>query len=246
MVETKNETETTQEMETSSVLGKRMVAFVVSAAAVAAVAAGIWLGTSTSTHPITGSGSAGSAVYLSAQGAGSAESDVMDGDGSAMDANGSDATVDEGDAQAQADDTAETPSITTSSGKSETKGSQASISSSTSSSGDSTPNSHTHTWVPRTHQEPVYSQQWVVDQAAWDEPVYGYETTFICSDGAVYDNVDDACNHAGDIDGGYSVIDKQVQTGTKHHNEVGHWENVQTGTKTVTDGYVCSTCGATK
>ena len=53
---------------------------------------------------------------------------------------------------------------------------------------------------------------------------------------------------------GYSFIPEQTQM--VHHDATGHYEQVQTGTKTVTDqqaydetvtiGYKCSICGATK
>lgn len=92
---------------------------------------------------------------------------------------------------------------------------------------------HTHDWVEQT------TQQWVVDQAAWDEPVYEYkEVCNLC--GAYYDTADEVGLHIlWDHDGGASYSEKRVQTGTVHHDEEGHYETVVTG-------YICSICGATQ
>lgn len=90
---------------------------------------------------------------------------------------------------------------------------------------------HTHSWTPVT----TTKQEWVVDSAAWDEPIYEYRT--ICTCGADLTNADIGAHYV-DCDGGYS--NKRVQTGTKHHDATGHYE-----TKTITTGYKCS-CGATK
>ena len=140
-----------------------------------------------------------------------------------------------------------------------------SSSSSSNSSGGSTSASkpaHQHTWVAQTEQ------QWVVDEAAWDEPVYETRavTKYIaecryykedgsaggCGASATFDNATDASNwmkdhllaHRYDDEDHfthyYSKTEYEyVQTGTVHHDEVGHWE-------TVTTGYKCSGCGATQ
>lgn len=108
---------------------------------------------------------------------------------------------------------------------------------------------HTHTWVAQTttvHHDAVTEQVWVQDSAAWDEPVYG--TKVVCGCGAIFDNDNQWEQHS--IDGcpyGYSV--QSVQTGTVHHEATGHYETkvVQDAyDETVTTGYVCSGCGATK
>lgn len=144
-------------------------------------------------------------------------------------------------------------------------GGSSSGSSSSSSSGGSSSASkpaHQHTWVAQTEQ------QWVVDEAAWDEPVYETQavTTYVaecryynedgsaggCGASATFDNATDASNwmkdhllaHRYDDEDHfthyYSKTEYEyVQTGTVHHDEVGHWE-------TVTTGYKCSGCGATQ
>ena len=93
-----------------------------------------------------------------------------------------------------------------------------------------------------------YENKWVEDSAAWDEDVYA--TKVICNCGAVFDSIDAWDQHC--IDGcrqGYYVDD--VKTGTIHHEATGHNEQkwVQDSaawTETVTTGYKCSGCGATK
>ncbi len=113
-------------------------------------------------------------------------------------------------------------------------------------SGTSAPSApaHQHNWVAQT------DQQWVQDSPAWDEPVYttvkDYKTVTVWygSDGKKYYSV--AALIAADADDGYStgteqqeVGSHQEQTGTIHHEATGHYE-------TVTTGYKCSGCGATK
>ena len=131
------------------------------------------------------------------------------------------------------------PSTPSSSSGSSTgnSGSGSSGSSSGSSSSGGT-QAHTHTWVPQTEQ------QWVVDQAAWDEPVYTTQELSICNgcgaditadpwghiENAMIANPATACS-------GYHSEYRQVQTGSIHHEETGHYQ-------TVTTGYVCSGCGA--
>ncbi len=86
------------------------------------------------------------------------------------------------------------------------------------------------------------------DSAAWDEDVYA--TKVICNCGAVFDSVDAWGQHSAEgCYQGYYVDD--VKTGTIHHEATGHNEQkwVQDSaawTETVTTGYKCSGCGATK
>ena len=93
-----------------------------------------------------------------------------------------------------------------------------------------------------------YENKWVQDSAAWDEDVYA--TKVICNCGAVFDSVDAWGQHT--VEGcrqGYYVDD--IKIGTVHHEATGHNEQnwVQDSaawTETVTTGYKCSGCGATK
>lgn len=96
---------------------------------------------------------------------------------------------------------------------------------------------HVHNWVAQTEQ------QWVQDSAAWDEPVYSQEARSICNTCGA-DISGNATSHIlshgrNNPNGGYHTEVVQVQTGTVHHEATGHYE-------TVTTGYVCSGCGATK
>ena len=112
---------------------------------------------------------------------------------------------------------------------------------------------HTHTWVAQTknvYHEATghYENKWVEDSAAWDEDVYA--TKVICNCGAVFDSVEAWLQHTDEgCHQGYYVDD--VKTGTVHHEATGHNEQkwVQDSaawTETVTTGYKCSGCGATK
>lgn len=88
--------------------------------------------------------------------------------------------------------------------------------------------------------EPVYEQQWVVDQAAWDEtvsePIYEEVSRAICNGcGAdITDCIDEHGYNAmmsGNMScGAYHVVTETIQTGTNtytiHHDEIGHYENV--------------------
>jgi hypothetical protein len=114
-------------------------------------------------------------------------------------------------------------------------------------------------------EEPTCEQRWVQDSAgyyttevvtdAYDEPVYGEQNYFVCSDcKATFWSEGEIESHimsVHDFEASYSVRTKTVQTGTTHHDAVtrqvwheatGHYETVQTGTKVV--GYRCSVCGA--
>ena len=149
-----------------------------------------------------------------------------------------------------------------SSGSSTSSGSASKPSDNGSSSGSSNKPAHKHTWVAQTER------RWVQDSAAWDEPVYetqkvytyhaeckaykddgsvigcGASATF--SSGAEADNwcAEHLRSHIGDSSEHFThwwstTEYNQVQTGTIHHEATGHYE-------TVTTGYKCSGCGATK
>ena len=102
-----------------------------------------------------------------------------------------------------------------------------------SSQGGSSQPEHVHNWVAQTEQ------QWVQDSAAWDEhcPTGSY---IQCSCGQRFDNQAQWSQHNKSLGFGqghsYSV---QETYGTVHHDATGHYE-------TVTTGYVCSGCGASK
>ena len=120
--------------------------------------------------------------------------------------------------------------------------SKPSNSSNNSSSNSSKPAEHTHDWVT------VTETRTVVDQPAYDEqvPITEMKAYSICNDcgaditGNTYEHVKDhMINDTGN--GGYHTEWREVVTGyqTVHHDAVTH-------TETVTTGYRCSTCGATK
>lgn len=106
----------------------------------------------------------------------------------------------------------------------------------------SKPAEHTHDWVA------VTETRTVVDQAAYDEqvPITEMKAYSICNDcgaditGNTYEHVKDHMINDTGI-GGYHTDRREVVTGyqTVHHDAVTH-------TETVTTGYRCSTCGATK
>ena len=119
--------------------------------------------------------------------------------------------------------------------------------------------SHTHSWVEQTqtvHHDAVTQQVYVVDQEAYDEPVYTWYDISICKHcGAEFFTGLECAEHCalGSCNNGYGTTyytkSYQEQTGTTHHDEVGHYETqtVQAAyDETVVTGYVCSTCGATK
>lgn len=96
---------------------------------------------------------------------------------------------------------------------------------------------HTHDW------QPVYQSVWVQDSAAWDEPVYSTVVKYRCQAcGALFDNLDELMDHGDAVhnsESSYSTKAVQVQTGTRHHDATGHYEQQVTG-------YRCTGCGATK
>lgn len=124
--------------------------------------------------------------------------------------------------------------------------------------------SHTHNWEAVTksvhynavtYQEPVYEQKWVEDTPAWDKTMVVSNSYYKCNycEFTTAD-VEIMGDHSIEEGYGYSFIPEQTQM--VHHDATGHYEQVQTGTKTVTDqqaydetvtiGYKCSICGATK
>ena len=112
-----------------------------------------------------------------------------------------------------------------------------------SSSSSSKPAEHTHNWVA------VTETRTVVDQPAYDEqvPVTEMREHEICSSCGADLTGTDASSHVyqhminGDDKGGWHSEWREEVTGyqTVHHDAVTH-------TETVTTGYRCSTCGATK
>ncbi len=132
----------------------------------------------------------------------------------------------------------------------------------------STP-SHEHNWEPvyeTVHHDAVTEKTWVVDKAAWDEPVY--KEVYICAhcrDGRCercleygitkyeYDSIDEFEKHQDaclDEDGScFNFVNYKKKVGVIEHKEEGHYETV-----TVSEaydeqklvGYKCSSCGETK
>lgn len=110
-----------------------------------------------------------------------------------------------------------------------------------SNSSSSKPAEHTHDWVA------VTETRTVVDQAAYDEQVpitemKAYSICNACGADITGNTSDHMYNHMiNDEVGGYHTEWREVVTGyqTVHHDAVTH-------TETVTTGYRCSTCGATK
>lgn len=132
--------------------------------------------------------------------------------------------------------------------------------------------SHTHHWVEQTEtitHEAVTQQVYVVDQAAWEEPVYeevpvyetyGVEVCGVCG-AEMYSSAEVSAHAETHIDWEtlsnpfYYYTDwrqrqvgtETVQTGTIHHEEQGHYEEqvVQAAyMETKVTGYRCSECGA--
>lgn len=131
----------------------------------------------------------------------------------------------------------------TSSNKNNTSSSKPSNSSNSSNSNSSKPAEHTHNWVA------VTETRTVVDQPAYDEqvPVTEMREHEICSSCGADLTGTDASAHVyqhminGDDKGGWHSEWREEVTGyqTVHHDAVTHAE-------TVTTGYRCSTCGASK
>ena len=99
-----------------------------------------------------------------------------------------------------------------------------------SSQGGASQPEHVHNWVAQTEQ------QWVQDSAAWDEQVQTGEI-IKASCGATFGSVDEWFAHqTRNHSCSYTVVPNY---NTVHHDATGHYE-------TVTTGYVCSGCGASK
>lgn len=111
---------------------------------------------------------------------------------------------------------------------------------------------HTHNWVEKTrtvHHEATGHYEDVVVQDAWDEPVYGMVEKTYCSTcgmeigGWAGEHLDETMH------GGYWSTWESVQIDSVHHDAVteSRWvEDSAAWDETVSDGYVCSGCGATK
>ena len=130
------------------------------------------------------------------------------------------------------------PSSKPSSSSSNNSGSSKPSNNSGSNSSSSKPAEHTHNWVA------VTETRTVVDQAAYDEqvPITEMKEFSICNQCGA-DITGRYIEHFEANDGcsGYHSEWREVVTGyqTVHHDAVTH-------TETVTTGYRCSTCGATK
>lgn len=132
----------------------------------------------------------------------------------------------------------------TSSGSSGSSSSSSSSSSSgsASSSSDSSSSSQPaqRRWVvdraaydePIYETQPVYGQKWVQDSSAYDEKVCVGEA-YQFTDGYVTSSDSDAWQHQKQTGASYSVV---PQYQTVHHDATGHYETVQTGTKQVQTG----------
>lgn len=123
---------------------------------------------------------------------------------------------------------------------------------------------HTHNWVAQTqtiHHDAVYETKYVVDQPAYDEqPDWKYVDGYICdnchqeiftlSEAEMHVKVSAAMG-SGNCKS-YSAGIVRIPPGAQnpiHHDEVGHYEQVlvkDAWDETVSNGYKCSICGATK
>lgn len=127
---------------------------------------------------------------------------------------------------------------------------------------------HTHTWEPvykTVHHKAETQTQTIVDQDAYDEPVYGTRTVYkqqvIVSDKATgtvlyqgyTDNVPDSIKALDSSTVNYGTsfpekVEEKYQTGTIHHDAITHREQVvvkEAYDEEVLTGYTCS-CGQTK
>ncbi len=114
--------------------------------------------------------------------------------------------------------------------------------------GSSAKKEHTHNWVAVTHEEPVYETRTktVVDQQATKKKVWSH-TEYHTSNGLVFNDYASCMDYLLNTDEDVSYWGEEIYD-TVEVPAVTHEESyqVQTGTKTVTDGYKCSDCGATK
>lgn len=120
----------------------------------------------------------------------------------------------------------------------------------------STKPSHTHKWEEKTHvvhhDATGHNEQYVVT-AAWDEPIYETYDICICNVCGADCTADPAAHakmHAMNYEGGGHHTEwGQKQIGINHHDTVYGTRWVQDSPawdETVSDGYVCSGCGARK
>ena len=121
-------------------------------------------------------------------------------------------------------------------------------SNSSSQSSSSSKKEHTHIWVAVTHEEPVYETRTktVVDQQATKKKVWSH-TEYHTSNGLVFNDYASCMDYVLNTDEDVSYWGEEIFD-TVEVPAVTHEESyqVQTGTRTVTDGYRCSDCGATK
>ena len=113
---------------------------------------------------------------------------------------------------------------------------------------------HQHDWVAVTENQWISDgEKWVVDQAAWNEQVRS-GSYIQCSCGATFGSVQEWDNHnISDLlsgGSGHSYSTKPLYTTVEHpeqghYEERGHYEEIG-HYETVTIGYRCSTCQATK
>lgn len=97
----------------------------------------------------------------------------------------------------------------------------------------SQPSQPSRRWVAeKGHNEPIYSNKWVVDRAAYDEKVDTGRGKYVCSDGHVCYSEAEIDDYLQTHDVSYSV---QTLYTTVHHDAVGHYEQVQTGSRYVVD-----------
>ncbi|NBI65114.1 hypothetical protein D3Z38_19295, partial [Clostridiales bacterium] len=96
---------------------------------------------------------------------------------------------------------------------------------------------HTHSWLP------VYAQEWVEDEPAWDEEVWERRLVCECGYVAVGETGSDmtanmdAHQRQTAVDFDLGLVDKwcvnagtmSVLVGTIHHDAAGHYEQVKTG-----------------
>lgn len=129
--------------------------------------------------------------------------------------------------------------------------------------------SHEHNWEPIydyiPHEE-VKENVWVVDKAAWEEPVYGYvdiclqckygECQYCIEHGLVhieFSTLDELSDHQFNCmeNGGGCMNSTTIKKIIDyiHHDEEGHYETVtisEAYTEKKLVGYRCSSCGETK
>lgn len=98
---------------------------------------------------------------------------------------------------------------------------------------------HTHTWYAvysTVHHDAVTEEAWVVDQSAYDEPVY--QPMIFCRCGATFGSWDAYVAHSdsyidtSDWSNHSSCSSGEAIVGYEHHDETGHYE-----TRLVQDAY---------